>query len=98
MEAMIIVQDRENVLKHYFNLRAMRVWLFHLAAVYGVRKLGFSWQGLGTAVGFFYLRVFFITGAYHRYFSQDTAGTNGEAPCVALGARRREGSESRADA
>lgn len=69
MEPMIVVQDRENVLKHYFNLKAMRVWLFHVAAIYGVWRLGFSWSGLGMAVGFYYLRMFFITGAYHRYFS-----------------------------
>ena len=69
MESMIVVDDRDNVLKHYFNLKALRVWLFHLAAAYGVWRIGFSWRGLGMAVGFYYLRMFFITAAYHRYFA-----------------------------
>lgn len=69
MEPMIVVEDRENVLKHYFNVRAWRVWLFHIAAVWGVYKLGFSWSGVALAVASYYGRMFFVTAAYHRYFS-----------------------------
>jgi stearoyl-CoA desaturase (delta-9 desaturase) len=31
--------------------------------------LGGSWSGLALAVGMYYLRMFFITAGYHRYFS-----------------------------
>jgi stearoyl-CoA desaturase (delta-9 desaturase) len=69
MEEMIVVEDRADILEHYFNLKAMKVWLFHLGAIYGVWTLGFSWRGLGLAVGLYYARMFFVTAAYHRYFS-----------------------------
>ncbi|MFM2419912.1 MAG: hypothetical protein RL385_4635 [Pseudomonadota bacterium] len=69
MEQMIVVEDRQNVLKHYFNLKAVKVWAVHLGALYGVWSLGFSWRGLGLAVALYYARMFFVTGAYHRYFS-----------------------------
>ncbi|HEY6881718.1 MAG TPA: fatty acid desaturase [Polyangiales bacterium] len=66
---MIVVEDRDNILKHYFHLRAWRFWLFHIIAVWGIYKLGFSWSGLALAVASYYGRMFFVTAAYHRYFS-----------------------------
>ena len=30
---------------------------------------GVSWQAIAFCVGLYYLRMFAITGAYHRYFS-----------------------------
>jgi stearoyl-CoA desaturase (delta-9 desaturase) len=69
MQSMIVVEDRGNVMKHYFHAKASPFWLFHIGAVLGVMKLGFSWSGVGLAVALYYARMFFVTGAYHRYFS-----------------------------
>ncbi len=44
----------------------------HVAAVWGVIHLGWSWRGLGLAVALYYVRMFFITAGYHRYFSHRT--------------------------
>jgi stearoyl-CoA desaturase (delta-9 desaturase) len=41
----------------------------HVAAVAGVALLGWSWRGVALAVGLYIVRMFFVTGAYHRYFS-----------------------------
>jgi stearoyl-CoA desaturase (delta-9 desaturase) len=40
----------------------------HLACI-GVFWVGFSWFALGTAVFLYLIRMFAITGFYHRYFS-----------------------------
>jgi stearoyl-CoA desaturase (Delta-9 desaturase) len=40
-----------------------------VAAVVGVIATGWSWSGFALAVGLYYLRMFFITAGYHRYFS-----------------------------
>ena len=42
--------------------------LVHLAAL-AVFWVGFSWIAFWTAVGLYLLRMFAITGFYHRYFS-----------------------------
>lgn len=42
--------------------------LVHLAAL-SVFWVGFSWIALWTAVGLYLIRMFAITGFYHRYFS-----------------------------
>jgi stearoyl-CoA desaturase (Delta-9 desaturase) len=69
MEEMIVVEDRGDVLKHYFNAKAIKVWAVHVGAVLGVYQLGFSWRGLGLAVALYYFRMFFVTAAFHRYFA-----------------------------
>jgi stearoyl-CoA desaturase (delta-9 desaturase) len=48
----------------------------HVAAVVGVALLGWSWRGFALAVGLYYVRMFFVTGAYHRYFSHRTYRTS----------------------
>jgi stearoyl-CoA desaturase (delta-9 desaturase) len=48
----------------------------HIAAVVGVAILGWSWKGLALAIAFYYLRMFFVTSAYHRYFSHRTFKTS----------------------
>jgi stearoyl-CoA desaturase (delta-9 desaturase) len=40
-----------------------------LAAVAGVIHYGWSWSGLTLAVGAYFVRMFVVTAAYHRYFS-----------------------------
>ncbi|MBX3229445.1 MAG: acyl-CoA desaturase [Labilithrix sp.] len=48
----------------------------HVAAVVGVAMLGWSWKGLGLALAFYYIRMFGVTGGYHRYFSHRTYRTS----------------------
>jgi stearoyl-CoA desaturase (delta-9 desaturase) len=38
--------------------------------------VGFSWTALGVAAAFYFLRMFAITGFYHRYFSHRTFKTS----------------------
>jgi stearoyl-CoA desaturase (delta-9 desaturase) len=48
----------------------------HLAAVIGVAVLGWSWKGLALALGLYFVRMFFVTGGYHRYFSHRSFRTS----------------------
>ena len=44
-------------------------WGVHLAAVVGIALCGFSWSGVALALGSYFVRMFVVTAAYHRYFS-----------------------------
>lgn len=48
----------------------------HVAAIVGVAILGWSWTGFALAIGLYYLRMFGVTGGYHRYFSHRTYRTS----------------------
>lgn len=48
----------------------------HVAAIVGVAMLGWSWKGFGLAVGLYFIRMFGVTGGYHRYFSHRTYRTS----------------------
>src|SRR3954454_14727211 len=48
----------------------------HIGAVAGVAILGWSWKGFALAVASYYIRMFAVTGAYHRYFSHRTYRTS----------------------
>jgi stearoyl-CoA desaturase (delta-9 desaturase) len=48
----------------------------HVAAVAGVWWLGWSWKGAALAIAFYYIRMFGVTGGYHRYFSHRTYRTS----------------------
>jgi len=41
----------------------------HVAAVAGVAWLGWSWKWFALAIGLYYVRMFGVTGGYHRYFA-----------------------------
>jgi stearoyl-CoA desaturase (delta-9 desaturase) len=59
----------------------------HAAAVIGVVMLGWSWRGFALALALYYVRMFFVTGGYHRYFSHRTFRTSRAMQFVfALGA------------
>ena len=60
----------------YFNVATIPFWAVHVGALVGVVWLGFSWAGLGLALALYYARMFFVTGAYHRYFSHRTFKTS----------------------
>src|SRR5689334_4526953 len=48
----------------------------HVAAVVGVALLGWSWTGFALAIALYYVRMFGVTGGYHRYFSHRTYRTS----------------------
>lgn len=50
-------------------------WGIHLSCFIAF-FIDFHWWYVGLAVGSYYLRMFFITGAYHRYFSHKTYETS----------------------
>src|SRR5262249_50734342 len=51
------------------SLKTIPFWAVHALAVVGVAIVGFSWQGVLLAVLLYYVRMFFVTAGYHRYFS-----------------------------
>ncbi|MCW5801484.1 MAG: acyl-CoA desaturase [Deltaproteobacteria bacterium] len=60
----------------YFNALTIPYWAIHVAAVTGVIATGFSWYGVLLAIAFYLPRMFFVTGAYHRYFSHRSYKTS----------------------
>jgi len=51
-------------------------WGVHIAAVVGVALLGWSWKGFALAMALYFIRMFGVTGAYHRYFAHRTYRTS----------------------
>jgi stearoyl-CoA desaturase (delta-9 desaturase) len=63
-------------------------WAAHVAAVVGVAYVGVSWRGFGLAVAAYFIRMFVVTAAYHRYFSHRAFKTSRAFQFVlALGAQ-----------
>lgn len=62
-------------------LRCTPFVLLHLGCL-GVFLVGWSWTAVWTAVGLYVLRMFAITGIYHRYFSHRTFKTSRAAQLV----------------
>lgn len=60
----------------YFNLLSIPFWGVHILAIVGIAILGFSWTGLALCVALYLPRMWFVTGAYHRYFSHRTYKTS----------------------
>ena len=56
-------------------LRNKNYLLVHLVCL-GVIWVGWSWTAVGVAAGLYVLRMFAITGFYHRYFSHRTFTTS----------------------
>ena len=50
--------------------------LIHLVALFGAIWVGFTWELLLLAVVSYYVRMFGVTGGYHRYFSHRTFRTS----------------------
>lgn len=59
---------RPDEIAHY-DVALIPFVALHLIALAGLYFVGFTWWGLGLAVGFYYLRMFGITAGYHRYFA-----------------------------
>jgi stearoyl-CoA desaturase (Delta-9 desaturase) len=60
----------------YFNALTIPYWGVHILALLGIALTGFSWWGLALALICYAPRMFFITGAYHRYFSHRSFKTS----------------------
>jgi stearoyl-CoA desaturase (Delta-9 desaturase) len=68
--------QRKSLRQIYLNPGNLPYWGVHIAAVVGVAMVGFSWAGVAWALGLYFGRMFFVTGAYHRYFSHRTYKTS----------------------
>jgi stearoyl-CoA desaturase (Delta-9 desaturase) len=53
----------------YFNTATIGFWAIHVLAVVGIAWSGWSWRGFALAWALYLPRMFFVTAAYHRYFS-----------------------------
>src|SRR5262245_53419902 len=60
----------------YFNWLTLPFWGIHAFAIAGVAVLGWSWLGLALAIALYVPRLFFVTAAYHRYFSHRSYKTS----------------------
>ncbi|MEJ7596894.1 MAG: acyl-CoA desaturase [Kofleriaceae bacterium] len=60
----------------YFNALTLPYWGVHVLAIVGIAITGLSWFGLLLAVACYVPRIFFVTGAYHRYFSHRSYKTS----------------------
>lgn len=55
--------------------KQLAFWLVHLACLSAI-WVGFSWVGLAVCMLLYVVRMFAITGGYHRYFSHRTYKTS----------------------
>ena len=49
------------------STRSIPFFVFHAIAFIGVFLVPFGWKWVGLCVGMYALRMFAITGGYHRY-------------------------------
>jgi stearoyl-CoA desaturase (delta-9 desaturase) len=56
-------------------VRCIPFVILHLGCL-GVIWTGWSWFAVWTAVALYFLRMFFVTGMFHRYFSHKTYNTS----------------------
>lgn len=57
-------------------VQSIPFFVLHAIAIVGVFFVPFAWKWVGLCVGMYYLRMFAITGGYHRYFSHRTYKTS----------------------
>jgi stearoyl-CoA desaturase (delta-9 desaturase) len=60
----------------YFNALTLPFWGVHVLALVGVALTGLSWPGLVWCAALYVPRMFFVTGAYHRYFAHRSYKTS----------------------
>ena len=56
-------------------VRCLPFVILHLGCL-GVIWVGWSWFAVWTAVALYFVRMFFVTGIFHRYFSHKTYSTS----------------------
>ncbi len=57
-------------------VHSLPFFAIHLVAFIGVFLVPFAWKWVGLCVGLYSLRMFAVTGGYHRYFSHRTYKTS----------------------
>ncbi len=62
--------------RNYLHLNTIPYWGVHVLAIVGIAITGWSWWGLLLALALYVPRMFFVTGAYHRYFSHRSFKTS----------------------
>jgi stearoyl-CoA desaturase (Delta-9 desaturase) len=62
-------------------LRCLPFVILHLGCL-GIFVVGWSWTAIGVAIALYLIRMFAITGIYHRYFSHRTFKTSRAAQFV----------------
>ncbi len=62
--------------KVYLGMGSIPFWGVHLTALIGVFALGWSAKGFALAIALYFVRMFFVTAGYHRYFSHRTYKTS----------------------
>src|SRR5213080_1475476 len=60
----------------YFHPKSLPYWGVHAAAIVGVALTGWSWRGVALVLALHVPRMFFVTAAYHRYFSHRSFKTS----------------------
>jgi stearoyl-CoA desaturase (delta-9 desaturase) len=66
----------ENSVRKIHRTRSIPFFFLHFVALAAVIISPFAWKWVGLCVGMYYLRMFAITGGYHRYFSHRTYKTS----------------------
>ena len=56
-------------------VRTLPFLFLHLGCL-GVIWTGWSWTAVATAIGLYFIRMFSVTGFFHRYFSHRTFSTS----------------------
>jgi stearoyl-CoA desaturase (delta-9 desaturase) len=62
--------------RSYVRATTVAFWGVHVAALVGVILCGFSWSGVALATGAYFVRMFVVTAAYHRYFAHRSFKTS----------------------
>src|SRR5262245_48160977 len=70
------MENRASGGRAYHWVASIPFFLVHVIAVVGVVLLGWSWKGFALAIALYYVRMFGVTGGYHRYFSHRTYRTS----------------------
>jgi stearoyl-CoA desaturase (delta-9 desaturase) len=64
------VRPHRSIISAFFGrLQSLPFILIHLAALLTVLFVPLTWTSAGLMLGFYFLRMFGITGVYHRYFA-----------------------------
>ncbi len=65
-----------HVEKRFDKVKSIPFLFVHAISIWGVVSYGWSWKGFALALGFYAVRMFGVTGFYHRYFSHRTYKTS----------------------
>jgi stearoyl-CoA desaturase (Delta-9 desaturase) len=62
--------------RDYVRATTIGFWGIHVAALVGAIWCGIGWPGIALAVGAYFVRMFVVTAAYHRYFAHRSFKTS----------------------